>query len=49
VFGKPVDFGDLLEANPSPRLYKKIADRTLEAIGALGVEERGIRAKMLKE
>ncbi len=46
VFGKPVDFGDMLDANPSPRLYKRIADRTLEAIAALGVEEKGIRAKL---
>jgi 1-acyl-sn-glycerol-3-phosphate acyltransferase len=46
VFGKPVDFGGLTEETPSPRLYKKIADRTLEAIGELSVEERAIRARM---
>lgn len=48
VFGKPVDFGDLLETNSSPRLYKKIADRALEAIGELGVEEKGIRAGLVE-
>ena len=46
VFGEPVDFGDLLEANPSPRLYKRIADRSLDAIRALGAEEKEIRAKL---
>jgi 1-acyl-sn-glycerol-3-phosphate acyltransferase len=49
VFGKPVDFGDLLEAPSSPRLYKRIADRTLEAIGALGAEERDIRARLSRD
>jgi 1-acyl-sn-glycerol-3-phosphate acyltransferase len=44
VFGKPVDFGDLLKTNPSPRLYKRIADRTIEAITELSVEERELRA-----
>jgi 1-acyl-sn-glycerol-3-phosphate acyltransferase len=46
VFGKPVEFGGLLEENPSPRLYKRIADRTLEVIGELGKEEREIRARL---
>jgi 1-acyl-sn-glycerol-3-phosphate acyltransferase len=46
VFGKPIDFGGLTEDNPSPRLYKKIADRAVEVIGELGKEEREIRARM---
>jgi 1-acyl-sn-glycerol-3-phosphate acyltransferase len=46
VFGKPVDFRGLTEETPSPRLYKKIADRALEAIAELSVEERAIRARM---
>ncbi len=46
VFGKPVDFGDLLDEPPSPRLYKQIADRSVAAISALGEEERGIRARL---
>jgi 1-acyl-sn-glycerol-3-phosphate acyltransferase len=46
VFGKPIDFGKLLDDNPSPRLYKQIADRTVEAISALGQEERAIRAAL---
>jgi 1-acyl-sn-glycerol-3-phosphate acyltransferase len=44
VFGKPVDFGGLLEETPSPRLYKRIADRSIDAIRELSLEEKGIRA-----
>jgi 1-acyl-sn-glycerol-3-phosphate acyltransferase len=44
VFGKPVDFRGLTDMTPSPRLYKSIADRTIEAIGELAREEREIRA-----
>lgn len=47
VFGEPVDFGELLSRPPSPRLYKQIAERAIEAIGALAVEERAIRAELL--
>jgi len=44
VFGKPVDFGGLLQENPSPRLYKRIAERSIDAIRELAMEEREIRA-----
>jgi 1-acyl-sn-glycerol-3-phosphate acyltransferase len=44
VFGKPVEFGELLAARGSPRTYRTIAERTLEAIAELGREERAIRA-----
>jgi hypothetical protein len=44
VFGAPVDFGSLLDAPGSPRTYKRLSERALEAIGALGQEERAIRA-----
>jgi 1-acyl-sn-glycerol-3-phosphate acyltransferase len=47
VFGKPVDFDDLLESTPSPRLYKRIADRTVDAIGALAEDEKEIRARLV--
>jgi 1-acyl-sn-glycerol-3-phosphate acyltransferase len=43
VFGKPVDFGSLLHEPPSPRLYKQIAQRSLDAIGKLGEEEKRLR------
>lgn len=44
VFGHPVDFGELLDARASPRVYRAIAERTLEAISELGQEEKAIRA-----
>jgi 1-acyl-sn-glycerol-3-phosphate acyltransferase len=46
VFGKPIDFGGLLQENPSPRLYKRIADRSIEVIRELGGEERDLRARL---
>jgi len=47
VFGKPIDFGGMLQENPSPRLYKRIADHSIDAIRTLSVEEREIRAGIL--
>jgi 1-acyl-sn-glycerol-3-phosphate acyltransferase len=44
VFGRPVDFGTLLDESASPRTYRRIAERTLEVVGELGQEERLIRA-----
>jgi 1-acyl-sn-glycerol-3-phosphate acyltransferase len=44
VFGAPVDFGRLLEQAPSPRLYRQIAEGSLEAISRLGQEEKGLRS-----
>jgi 1-acyl-sn-glycerol-3-phosphate acyltransferase len=44
VFGAPIELGDLLEAPESPRIYRRVADRCLEAIAALGAEERALRA-----
>jgi 1-acyl-sn-glycerol-3-phosphate acyltransferase len=46
VFGHPIDFQGLLEAAPSPRLYKRIAERCLEVISGLGQEEKQIRARL---
>lgn len=43
VFGRPVDYGDLLDRRGSPRVYKALAERTLEVIGELGQEERRYR------
>lgn len=45
VFGEPIDFGDMLSAPSSPRLHRRIAERTLEEIRKLGAEERAIRDK----
>jgi len=46
VFGEPIDFRTLLDEPPSPRVYKRISERTLEAIGDLGREEREIRKSL---
>ncbi len=46
VFGAPIDFGGLLSEPPSPRLYRRIADASVDAIRALGAEERAIRASL---
>jgi len=46
VFGAPVDFGALLDEPPGPRTEQRIADRTLEAIGQLGQEEKRLRAEL---
>ena len=45
VFGKPVDFGSLLTDTASPRVYKQVSERALEAIRELGEEERAIRSR----
>jgi len=45
VFGAPVDFGSLLDAPASPRAYRALSEKALEAIGALGAEERELRAR----
>ena len=47
VFGAPIDFGGLLQENPSPRLYKRIAEKSIDAIRELSVEEKGIRAGLV--
>lgn len=46
VFGEPIDFSDLYEKPGSQRVHQAIADRTLEAIGKLGEEERVRRAEL---
>jgi 1-acyl-sn-glycerol-3-phosphate acyltransferase len=46
VFGAPVDFGDMVDAPASPRIYKKISEHARAAIEELGREERAIRADM---
>jgi 1-acyl-sn-glycerol-3-phosphate acyltransferase len=43
VFGEPIDFSDLYEKPGSQRVHQAIANRTLEAIGKLGLEERARR------
>lgn len=44
VFGKPVDFGDLLAKPGNQSTFRKISERALEEIRVLGEEERTLRA-----
>jgi 1-acyl-sn-glycerol-3-phosphate acyltransferase len=44
VFGKPIDYSDLLAEKPRPALYKKTADRFMAEIKQLGVREQELRA-----
>jgi hypothetical protein len=46
VFGKPVDFGALLDESASARTEQRIADRAMEAIAELGQEEKRLRAEL---
>lgn len=43
VFGSPVELQDLLDQPGSPRVYQAIAKRCMDAISALGEEERHLR------
>jgi 1-acyl-sn-glycerol-3-phosphate acyltransferase len=45
VFGAPVDFGALLHRPGGPKTYRLLAERCLEAIGALGQEEKALSAR----
>jgi len=45
VFGKPVDFGSLYDQAPSPRTFKAVSERAMEAVAVLGREEREIRER----
>jgi len=46
VFGKPIAFGDLLEGPPSVALHQRISEHALNAVRALGEEERVIRGRL---
>jgi len=46
VFGKPIDYADLMAEKPRPTLYKKAADRFMAEIGKLAAREREIRAEI---
>lgn len=46
VFGPPIDFGPLLDLPPKASTYRALADKTTEAIAALGHEERALRAQL---
>jgi hypothetical protein len=43
VFGKPVDFGDMLDGAPSPRLHRQISEHALDALRATCATEDEFR------
>jgi 1-acyl-sn-glycerol-3-phosphate acyltransferase len=46
VFGKPIAFGDLLDAPSTPAQHQRISEHALEAVRLLGEEERELRANL---
>ncbi|HEY3805541.1 MAG TPA: lysophospholipid acyltransferase family protein [Kofleriaceae bacterium] len=46
VFGKPLDYDDLLAEKPRPALYKKTADRFMTEVGKLAQREKVIRLQL---
>lgn len=48
-FGRPVDYTDLFREPASPRVFRRVSERALEAIAALGQEERILRAQLEPE
>jgi 1-acyl-sn-glycerol-3-phosphate acyltransferase len=45
VWGKPIEYADLLAEKPRPTLYKKAADRFMGAVAELGKREKELRAQ----
>jgi 1-acyl-sn-glycerol-3-phosphate acyltransferase len=46
VFGKPLDYSDLLAEKPRPALYKKTADRFMQEVGKLAQREKTLRLEL---
>jgi 1-acyl-sn-glycerol-3-phosphate acyltransferase len=46
VFGKPLDYADLLAEKPRPALYKKTADRFMSEVGKLAEREKALRVEL---
>lgn len=46
VFGKPIDFGGMLDEAPGARTEQRIADHVMQVIGELGQEEKRLRAEL---
>jgi 1-acyl-sn-glycerol-3-phosphate acyltransferase len=46
VFGKPIDYADLMAEKPRPTLYKKTADRFMAEIKKLSEREKELRAEL---
>jgi 1-acyl-sn-glycerol-3-phosphate acyltransferase len=48
VFGEPIDFGELVQGAPTAERHQRISEHALEAVRALGDEERALRASIPK-
>jgi 1-acyl-sn-glycerol-3-phosphate acyltransferase len=46
MFGEPMDFSDFDGQKPRASVYKRVADRTRDAIVALGEQDKKVRARM---
>jgi 1-acyl-sn-glycerol-3-phosphate acyltransferase len=46
VFGKPLDYSDLLAEKPRPALYKRTADRFMVEVGKLAQREKALRMQL---
>jgi 1-acyl-sn-glycerol-3-phosphate acyltransferase len=46
VFGEPIDFGDLYDAEANGKTFRCLSERALEAIAKLGQEERARRLEL---
>ena len=46
VFGEPIDFGDLTAGASTAERHQRISEYALDAVRALGEEERVLRAKL---
>jgi 1-acyl-sn-glycerol-3-phosphate acyltransferase len=47
VYGKPLDYSDLMAEKPRPALYKRTADRFMQEVGKLAGREKQLRAELL--
>ena len=46
VFGKPIDFGGMLDEPSGARTEQRIADHVMQIVGELGQEEKRLRAEL---
>jgi 1-acyl-sn-glycerol-3-phosphate acyltransferase len=46
VFGKPIDFGGMLDEAPGAKTEQRIADHVMQVVSELGQEEKRLRAEL---
>ena len=47
VFGAPMQFGDLLEKKPSPKLHREISEKCMAAIADLAQQDKAVRGAVI--